>query len=95
MKAHPPAGFGISGRYGSFVFVVRGRTTYARRYTKPSDPQSAAQRQHRGLFIEAVQAWRELGQDERERFNKRAKKAGRTGYNLFVGEFLASRKAVE
>lgn len=91
MKAVPIPTFGFSGRHGSMVFVVRGKTTYVRRYKKPHDPKTPAQHAHRLRFMEAVQAWRELSDEEKARYNKRAKRLGRTGYNLFVGEFLAGK----
>jgi hypothetical protein len=45
------------------------------------------QHAHRLRFMEAVQAWRALGEEGKARYNKRAKRMGRTGYNLFVGEY--------
>ena len=89
MRTVPVPNFGFSGRHGPLVFVVRGKTTYARRYKKPHDPKTPAQHAHRLRFMEAVQAWRALGDEGKARYNKRAKRMGRTGYNLFVGEYLA------
>ncbi len=72
------------------MFVVRGNSTYVRRYKKPRDPQSSAQLDQRARFAGAIAAWRELGEPDRQRYRDRAKRLRRTGYNLFIGEWVAT-----
>lgn len=72
------------------VFVQRNGGTYLRRYVKPKDPRTAAQRDKRARFAEAVAAWRALDEAGKAVFRKRGKALGRTGYHLFVAEHLAA-----
>ncbi len=83
----------LSGKIDNLVFCQRGRGTYVRRYTKPTNPNTVAQQAQRGRFAAAVAAWKGLSAEARADWQKRAKRDDRTGYHLFVGQFLAQQTA--
>lgn len=88
-KVRPVAGFQLSGAIGGIVFCRRAGGVYARMHVVPHDPKTPAQVDRRGRFRAAVVAWRALPNSEREAWRKRAARAERTGYHLFLAEFIA------
>ena len=87
-------GVSLSGRIGDQVFCKRGKGVYVRSWVRPKDPKTELQQQKRLQFEAAVAAWRALPEPEKEAFRKRAAREGRTGYNLFLSEFLQSDAAL-
>jgi hypothetical protein len=87
-KVLPVSGFFFSGAIGGVVFCKRGNGVYARAHVRPRDPKTAAQLDERSRFQAAVAAWRALPEPEKTAFRKRAAREGRTGYHLFLAEFL-------
>jgi hypothetical protein len=79
----------FSGRCGDLVFCITENGSYARVYTKPSNPNTVPQQQQRGRFGAAVDAWKALPEDQKVEYRKRGKRAGRKGYHLFMSEFFA------
>jgi hypothetical protein len=79
----------LSGRVGALVFCRRGRGTYARAWVRPADPKTPNQKIQRGRVGAAVQAWRELSDEDKDKYRRRAAPTRRHGYHLFVAEFLA------
>lgn len=79
----------LSGKIGDLVFCNRGNSTYVRVWKKPKDPKSPQQKKRRNRFREAVAAWRSMAPDQKKKYVKRAKLHGRTGYNLFLSEYLS------
>ena len=55
-----------------------------------NDRRSPAQLAHRERFKAAVTAWRALPAAERQRLHEEAKAEGRSGWNRFISEWLAS-----
>jgi len=92
-KVRPVAGFQLSGAMGGIVFCRRAGGVYARAYVVPSDPKTPAQLDRRSHFRAAVVAWRALPISEKEKWRKRASRTERTGYHLFLTEFIAKRDA--
>jgi hypothetical protein len=92
-KVRPVAGFQLSGAIGGIVFCKRGGGVYARAHVVPRDPKTAAQIHQRHHFRDAVVAWRALPIAEKERWRQRAARSERTGYHLFLTEFIAKRAA--
>jgi hypothetical protein len=62
---------------------------YIRAYTRPRNPKTRAQQEHRALFAEAVKAWKKLGIEERKALDRQA--VGMTGFNLFVSRYVKAR----
>ncbi len=83
-----PALTACHGRMDGLVFVNRLGKQHVRMYTKPSNPNTPAQRERRGTFRDAVHAWQALPDTEKERWKAKAASRKRTGYNLFVSRFL-------
>jgi hypothetical protein len=87
-KAIPVAGYVLQGKVGEVVFCKRGDTCYARARVVPRNPKSPAQNAKRERFRQAVLAWRALPDADKQAYAKRASFLRRTGYNLFIAEFL-------
>jgi hypothetical protein len=92
-KVVPVSGFFLSGAVGPLVFCRRGNGVYARARVKPRDPKTVAQRDKRNRFGAAVAAWRALSDADRASVRRRAEFVGRTGYNLFIAEFMQKSAA--
>jgi hypothetical protein len=85
----PLQGYRLSGKIGNIVFYTRGNRTFARVRVKPHDPKTTPQIKHREKFLAAVQAWKDLSDDDKQHYRHRAECESRTGYNLFLSEYLA------
>ncbi len=83
-----PAFAQLSGRIGDLVYCRRGKGSYVRVYVKPTNPNSERQQAKRARFKQAVAAWRALSPEQQQAFALRAKPLGRTGYHLFLSEFM-------
>ncbi len=81
----------LYGRVGDVVIVRRWKRHYMRPYVKPANPDTAAQRERRGAFREAVKAWQALPDEQRRVWNARARKDQRSGYNAFLSHRLIER----
>ena len=78
----------LYGRVGDVVIVRRWRRHYMRPYVKPENPNTAAQREQRGAFREAVKSWQALPETQRQEWNRRARREQRSGYNAFLSHCL-------
>ena len=87
-----PAFTALSGRIGGIVFYGYNDKTYLRSYVVPRNPDTPAQRANRDLFRDAMKAWQGLSLFDRESFNRRARRLGMTGHNLFISIYMASRR---
>lgn len=87
-KVRPMAGFQLSGAIGGIVFCRRAGGVYARAHVVPRDPKTPAQLDRRRRLRAAVDAWRALPDPEKETWRKRAARSERTGYHLFLTEFM-------
>ena len=81
----------ISGRVGGVVFYSYNEVTYFRAYVVPRNPDTSAQRSNRRLFARAMRAWQELSLFDKGSFNRRARRLGMTGHNLFISRYMARR----
>jgi hypothetical protein len=79
-----PALQSISGRIGNIVFYASKGQQFARSYVVPRNPDTAAQRERRTLFAEAVARWQSLSGHSKEKWNRKALGTVRTGYTLFI-----------
>lgn len=82
------SGFRLSGKFGALVLCNRGTGTFARQWVRPKDPKTASQQDRRHRFEAAVAARCALPELEKDELRKRARRDGRTGYHLFLAEFL-------
>ncbi len=89
------ASFGTASgkRVEGFVFATWKGRTYVKRYAKPHNPRSEKQQRHRRLFREAVQSFRALLPEEKERLNREANARGITGLNLFMHRYMRERES--
>ncbi len=78
----------LYGRVGDVVIVRRWRKLYMRLYVKPTNPNTAAQRERRGAFREAVKAWQALPDEQRQEWNRSARREQRSCYNAFLSHCL-------
>ncbi|HSA15072.1 MAG TPA: hypothetical protein P5346_10065 [Spirochaetota bacterium] len=80
----------LSGRVGDIVFYGYGGKTYFRSYVKPCNPDTPSQKRNRGLFAEAMKAWRKLSRFDKDSYRRRAGRLGMTGHNLFISRYMRS-----
>ncbi len=74
----------IRGRFGNYVFYMRGGKICARKYITPPNPRTAEQQKGRILFAETVKEWKALDQETKERWNAAAEPLKKYGYSLFI-----------
>lgn len=76
----------------SGIYQVRTRynrkTCVKQRYYMPKDPKSTAQVTRRTVFASAVLAWQALTDEQKQVYRKRAYCKPKSGYNIFLGEYL-------
>ena len=82
---HPMFNRSAAGRRG-VLFVQQLPRVYAAR-----NPDTSAQRNNRRLFARAMRAWQELSLFDKGSFNRRARRLGMTGHNLFISRYMARR----
>jgi len=90
-----PAFAALNGRTGDVVFYSFGGRVFFRTYVKPRNPDTSAQRRNRRLFRDAMTAWHGLSSFEKGSYNRRARRLGMTGHNLFVSRYMTSHAAGE
>ena len=72
------------GRLGNVIYYNVKGCQYARSYSIPRNPRTAAQQQNRATFADAVRAWQELPQSGKFMYNKMAMGQKSSGYNIFI-----------
>lgn len=78
----------FSGGIGNIVFYRRFKKMYARVYVTPHNPDTEKQRANRTLFRDAMNEWKSLSPEEKQHYNKRARRLPMTGHNLFISEYM-------
>ncbi len=87
MKITNAFGMRFSGTIGKACTAASWKgVRYLRSYTSPRDGDSPPQRQQRDRFADAVDTWHMLTEEERNKYNRAAKRM--TGFNLFVRQYL-------
>jgi hypothetical protein len=81
-----------NGRLDDVVFYTVGKKTYARRYVKPRNPNSEAQKAQRSLFAEAMKEWKKLSREEQLVYKKKTRNTSLHPHNLFVKKYTALHK---
>jgi hypothetical protein len=78
----------MNGSLGKIVFYRRRGVQCARTYVIPRNPDTPQQRINREAFAAAVAAWRLFEVRDRNRYNRKARGRGMSGYNLFISEYM-------
>lgn len=55
---------------------------------RPTNPQTVLQQAQRAKMIDAVSEWQGLTTEQKENYNRKASRNGRTGYNFFISGYL-------
>jgi len=76
------------------ILSSRNGIVYLKRYARPRNPDTTAQRRTRAALARAVHAWQSAGAPVKERWNRTARAQRMSGYNLFIREFMARDGAV-
>lgn len=90
-----PAFESFSGGIGNIVFYRKWNKMYARLYVTPDNPDTEKQRANRTLFRDAMNEWKLLSPEEKQRYNKRARRLPMTGHNLFISEYMKKHLAAK
>jgi hypothetical protein len=89
-KMIPVAGHLLSGKVGDVVYVRRGNQVYVRAFVPPHDPRTRPQLKQRSRFRTGVAAWKRLPDAKKEEYRRRGEFQFRTGFQLFMSEFLSA-----
>ncbi|MBN2041638.1 MAG: hypothetical protein JW864_16500 [Spirochaetes bacterium] len=88
-----PVILSISGRFGNSVFYVSRNRQCVRSYVVPRNPDTLLQKEVRKNFAEAVKSWQRISPEEKYAYARKARGLGMSGYNLYISEFMAGKKA--
>lgn len=79
------------GVYGIYrVRSIKGtQRTEKMPFYKPTNPRTPAQQANRQKFANAMLAWKNLTELEKERYNEEAKSKMLFGWNVFIKEYFA------
>ncbi|HRZ26229.1 MAG TPA: hypothetical protein P5346_10625 [Spirochaetota bacterium] len=78
----------ISGGVGHLVFYERYGKTIMRAFIIPPNPRTPAQQANRSRFRDAMGSWRQLPDEEKDSFNRTARRLGMTGHNLYISRYM-------
>ncbi len=81
----------IHGRIGNLVFYYRYGKQCVRIHVIPRNPDTEAQRIIRRMFRDAVRSWQAMTEDDRYKFNRKARYLSISGYNLYISEYMNVR----
>ena len=74
----------IHGRVGNIIYYNVKGCQYARSYSIPRNPGTAAQQKNRTTFARAVKQWQNLQSEEKAFYNHLAQNKPLSGYNIFI-----------
>jgi len=78
----------ISGRLGNVVFYNSYGREYLRVYVKPENPDTDKQKTVRKTFGDAVRSWQSLPDEQKQKYNKKARRLSLSGYNLYISIYM-------
>ncbi len=87
VKLHPYLRTAHGGLDGLVLYRRYGKI-YIKRRTIPKNPRTEPQVKCRGNFGGGVKAWQVLPEEEKNIYRERAKRKRKSGYNLFMSEYL-------
>ncbi len=71
----------------------QGKKSIHMRYTWPKNPQTQKQQDWRQIFADAMDAWKNLTDAEKEVYNNARYPEGMNGHNRFVREYLQEHRS--
>lgn len=77
-----------TGRMGRIVHYNLFGRQYCRMHVIPKNPRTECQQAVRRTFSEAVHSWRQLTKDEKNEYNRKARKKRMRGYNLYISKYM-------
>ncbi len=87
VKLHPYLRTAHGGLDGLVLYRRYGKI-YIKARTIPANPRTEPQVKCRGNFSGSVKAWQVLPEEEKNLYRVRAKRKRKSGYNLFMSEYL-------
>ncbi len=87
VKLHPYLRTAHGGLDGLVLYRRYGKI-YIKRRTIPNNPRTEPQVKCRGNFSVSVKAWQVLPEEEKNIYRIRAKRKKKSGYSLFMSEYL-------
>jgi hypothetical protein len=81
----------MSGKAGNKVYYKRWDKLFMRQRVKGTNPNTEEQRSNRQSFTEAVKSWQALAEEEKSKYNKKARYLNMSGYNLYISGFMKER----
>ena len=78
----------VNGRLGNYVFYNRYDKLFARTHIIPQNPDTGEQRIVRKTFGNAVRSWQRLKDEEKNKYNKKARRLNISGYNLYISGYM-------
>ena len=78
----------VSGRLGKVVYYNIYKRQFARVHTIPENPRTDEQQQVRKTFGNAVRSWQNRSPEEKNKYNKKARRLAMSGYNLYISEYI-------
>lgn len=77
---------GVNGIW-QMRMTKKGKVPVKMKFYTPTNPQTEAQEANRLKFKNAMQAWGSLTDEQKQEYNKRAKKRQMFGWGLFIREY--------
>ena len=80
----------VRGKHKNLVYQVVTKTgnQYTRKFVKSKNPRTPLQEAQRAKLSNADKAWQSLTPAQKADWNKKAKNKPKSGYNLFVSNYL-------
>jgi len=78
----------VSGRLGEVVYYNLYNRQFARIHVIPANPCTDKQVEIRRTFGNAVRSWQDLHAEDKNRYNKKARRLSMSGYNLYISEYM-------
>ena len=82
----------------NIIFKTYGKRNILTKYNKPGSVKpfikSTTQAQMRTIYGQAVEAWRDLSDNEKTAYRDKAKSKQYSGYNIFIKEYFATHLIV-
>jgi len=88
MKVKNVMGNRYSGTIGKEeTACIRNGKQCVSKYVIPNDPKTKKQMEQRKKYARAVEIWKQMSDDKKQVYNRRAANLNMSGYNIFISEF--------
>ena len=88
-KTGDPDPLNVNGIYQNRM-TKKGKVPIKMKFYTPTNPQTAPQQANRQKFTDAMTAWGNLTNEQKEVYNVRAKKRQMFGWGLFIREYYSA-----